>query len=572
MTVPVVRKRAKHSKTRSGCRTCRQRHVKCDETRPVCNACSSSNRVCGGYDFVPLPSASYRPRRIVAAIEKGPVIASIELTPFESAAFDYFRLFTVNQLPQKLWWQHVVLDLGRSEPALAHAATALGSMHRSLTLSSQPCIDKSQHEFATGQYSKAMRLMRQYIERGQKSDNQLRENEVVIVLLTSLLFFCLEAYMGRDEQSTMHLRTGLKILYEHVQGDSSPATESDDDKVITTTTSMRSYLDALKYTFVLMDSDLNMVDEEEPYLQTLCLDRLPLAFQNVQSAHIHLDYVATRANLVWRELLTICEGYLEDNADLCVGLDDETSDFFLGCISRIVPIESDDGFLTSYQSMRQDLRNWLNAWATVSQDQNNMTDHLLCQIFFFYVWYRVETWRDATEMLADRFEEQFAHITNLAEKYLNLHQTSSQYISSGSSGKTFSTPPLFSFGTGFVTAMMVIAIKCRISSIRRRCIAIIRQINLQGVFDSAYLAAYLEAIADLEERRARKICGYPEDKTAFEMDDIPEEARLFEPMMLPGRHLNQTAFYTSDKGSMVFAELLDGPGSTLIIRSHAFSR
>ena len=130
---------------------------------------------------MPLPTSSYEPRRIEAAIERGPVIASIELTPFESAAFDYFRLFTVNQLPQKLWWQHLVLDLGRTEPALAHAATALGSMHRSLTLSSQPRVDKTQHEFAVGQYGKAMRLMRQYIERGQKHGNKLRENEIVVV-------------------------------------------------------------------------------------------------------------------------------------------------------------------------------------------------------------------------------------------------------------------------------------------------------------------------------------------------------------------------------------------------------
>lgn len=245
----------------------RQRHVKCDEARPTCNACSSSNRFCGGYDFVPLPSTS-KPRELVAAIQKGPIVTTVDLTPFETAAFDYFRLFTVDQLPQKLWWQHLVLDLGMTEPALAHAASALGSMHRSLTLSSQPCIDQTQREFATVQYNKAMGLMRQYIDRGKKNGGRLRENEMVVVLLTSLLFFCLEAYMGQDEQSIMHLRTGLKILYEHTQGQTPALENDDDDKVVTTTTSMRSYMDALKYTFVLMDSDLNMVDEEEPY--TIC--------------------------------------------------------------------------------------------------------------------------------------------------------------------------------------------------------------------------------------------------------------------------------------------------------------
>ncbi|CAG7943276.1 unnamed protein product [Penicillium salamii] len=31
-----------------GCRTCRQRHVKCDQTRPVCNACKNADIVCKG--------------------------------------------------------------------------------------------------------------------------------------------------------------------------------------------------------------------------------------------------------------------------------------------------------------------------------------------------------------------------------------------------------------------------------------------------------------------------------------------------------------------------------------------
>lgn len=217
---------------------------------------------------MPLPSTS-QPRKLVSAVHRGPIVASIALTAFESAAFDYFRLFTINQLPQKSWWQHLVLDLGRQEPALAHTAAALGSMHRSLTAPGRSDIGTYQQDLANQQYSKALCLLRQYIEKGRKNSTRLQEHEIVVVLLASLLFFFLEAYMARDEQANMHLRTGLKVLYEHVQeGDPSPATDECEDRVVTTTTSMRSYLDALKYTFVLMDSDRNMVDEEEPYAPT----------------------------------------------------------------------------------------------------------------------------------------------------------------------------------------------------------------------------------------------------------------------------------------------------------------
>src|SRR4051812_7231288 len=36
----------KPKRTRTGCLTCRERHLKCDETKPCCNNCSKSQRDC----------------------------------------------------------------------------------------------------------------------------------------------------------------------------------------------------------------------------------------------------------------------------------------------------------------------------------------------------------------------------------------------------------------------------------------------------------------------------------------------------------------------------------------------
>ncbi|KAK1758981.1 putative C6 finger domain protein [Echria macrotheca] len=38
--------RRSHRKSRTGCLPCKQRHVKCDEARPVCRLCANSNREC----------------------------------------------------------------------------------------------------------------------------------------------------------------------------------------------------------------------------------------------------------------------------------------------------------------------------------------------------------------------------------------------------------------------------------------------------------------------------------------------------------------------------------------------
>jgi hypothetical protein len=45
-----VGRKTRHSKVRSGCSTCKQRKVKCDETKPECLRCTKAGKLCGGYE------------------------------------------------------------------------------------------------------------------------------------------------------------------------------------------------------------------------------------------------------------------------------------------------------------------------------------------------------------------------------------------------------------------------------------------------------------------------------------------------------------------------------------------
>jgi hypothetical protein len=47
---PKHRKKTFHNKSRGGCKNCKVRRVKCDETRPTCIRCANGGRVCEGYD------------------------------------------------------------------------------------------------------------------------------------------------------------------------------------------------------------------------------------------------------------------------------------------------------------------------------------------------------------------------------------------------------------------------------------------------------------------------------------------------------------------------------------------
>lgn len=41
--------------------------------------------------------------------------------------------------------------------------------------------------------------------------------EVQVVMLMSLLMFCFEVWCGQDLRASLHLRTGLRILYDRVK-------------------------------------------------------------------------------------------------------------------------------------------------------------------------------------------------------------------------------------------------------------------------------------------------------------------------------------------------------------------
>ncbi|KAJ6779572.1 hypothetical protein PWT90_09533 [Aphanocladium album] len=50
-TAVTIRQRPRVTRTRTGCLTCRSRHLKCDEHKPACLRCIESRRECRGYNF-----------------------------------------------------------------------------------------------------------------------------------------------------------------------------------------------------------------------------------------------------------------------------------------------------------------------------------------------------------------------------------------------------------------------------------------------------------------------------------------------------------------------------------------
>ncbi|EME45301.1 hypothetical protein DOTSEDRAFT_71113 [Dothistroma septosporum NZE10] len=573
MTIPIVRKRAKKPKTRTGCKTCRQRHIKCDEERPTCRRCRLSGRECAGYDAprpdfcrsqaVLLPKGSRvgsvrLPTLYPVEIVRGPsMVTTLGMSNVEAYAFDFFRLQTVKQLPGSSWtlsWERLALQMGHHEPAVTHAAIALGAIHRALTFEAvqgPTGIDQEQHSFALRQYNKAMSYVRTYIE---KLGTGCSDNDVEVVLLVSLLFFCFEVLHSEDARATMHLRTGLRILYERIRSSHPPAMIWGDG-VLKRTVMMKampkSHMDVILQTFVRLDGDLTIAGEEEPYLFPVCQERMPSSFYSLDEAMVHLHAIASKTHEFCSHIVCLTDQEVVTKRADYDYLDDDMRNCLACAASRTIPLETETDLLRRMDEVKHELRDWMTALASYRVGRSEEVQHILTQIHFFYIFFVISTCRDPLETLVDRFNDQFHHMVTLIERYVNLHfdGTASPHVR-GKPGQypSATTRQAFTLGTDLVPCISIIAFKARNSSIRRRCITLLRSINLQGVFDSYFLVSFIQLICDLEEKRARELTGKHEGED-FVCRDIPEAARLVEIELSP---MHASEFYKADMGRLVY--------------------
>ncbi|KAL4971230.1 hypothetical protein BDW66DRAFT_155858 [Aspergillus desertorum] len=212
------RPRTGTKKSRTGCRTCRARHVKCDETPSSCKNCTRTGRTCD-YDLQRLPRSSR-----VTAVRNGaesrqplpPAVASgfgWAITTDEQWCFAHFRDHTVPTLSQffdSRLWQDLVLQMSHSEAAVYHAVVALSAVHKNSETYGPPLpgqdLQNDWHRFALEQCGRSFTLLR----RRSSQDPRFRE----VMLLCCLLFVLTQLLRGQYDDAFQHLQSGLSILNE----------------------------------------------------------------------------------------------------------------------------------------------------------------------------------------------------------------------------------------------------------------------------------------------------------------------------------------------------------------------
>ncbi|KAL2838351.1 hypothetical protein BJX68DRAFT_249085 [Aspergillus pseudodeflectus] len=193
-------------KSKTGCRTYRLRHVKCDETPIACMRCTKAGFSCEGYDTERLAHKRKPP---------GITILSVLLpgqTTDERRSFNYFHSFTVPMMNG--WfdhqvWNSLVLQMAQAESAIAHAIVAVSALQEvtestGVAILPEDMADRT-HRFALYQYSRSIEHL---TTRMRSNDPNVRNT----VLICCILYIVFELIRGKYNAAITHLQNGMRVL------------------------------------------------------------------------------------------------------------------------------------------------------------------------------------------------------------------------------------------------------------------------------------------------------------------------------------------------------------------------
>ncbi|KAL3455191.1 hypothetical protein BJX64DRAFT_295277 [Aspergillus heterothallicus] len=220
------KKRAGTKKSRTGCRTCRARHIKCDEAPGSCRNCTNTCRKCD-YDLQRLPRVGVvKDNRSLQPIT--PEITDAlrwAATTDERRCFSYFQSQTISTLSgffDSPLWQQVLPQWSLSDPAVYHAVIALSAVHQDLELHGLPLpgqdLQNDWNRFAIDQCGRSFSLLGR---RHASQDPRFRE----VMLLCCLLFVTTQLLRSQYDEAFQHLHCGLKILNEVKENPNEPPVE-----------------------------------------------------------------------------------------------------------------------------------------------------------------------------------------------------------------------------------------------------------------------------------------------------------------------------------------------------------
>ncbi|KAJ5935617.1 hypothetical protein N7466_005164 [Penicillium verhagenii] len=472
-------------KVKSGCKTCKTRRVKCDESRPACRRCVSTGRVCDGYGIWGGGGSPYGPPQSNKALSTycTPVPLG-SMTHEEQMYFDWFLDRTTKKfagLFASEFWETLVLQASAQEPAVRHAVVALSAAHRFDHSNSAWSIPTTYgldaEQFTLQQYNKAIHHLRWM--KGSTHKNTLR-----VALVTCMIFVTLEYLRGQYQMGSAHLRYGLQLL---ASMSTTQPRSSLSPNVLSPAEDFAH--NALIDSYSRLSIQAAMFGHVPSHMCIMTRDpqvhAIPYAFTSILDARRTLDDLLNRGYCLKRHFYNIRFSQSQSKT-----IDPEIA-------------ETQHGIVT-------DLVLWRKAYnASIArlESEANCKDkfgNTLLPLYHEMATIMASVCLSDDEMIFDSYTPNFLAILAKFIELWNIWASASIQIQEVKD--LFSTPEShgechgFTVESGFIPPVYYTALKCRIPRLRRQAIRILRAApHREGVWNGLLLANVLEEVVKIEE-------------------------------------------------------------------------
>lgn len=547
--------RRRQPKVRTGCYTCKLRHVKCDEAKPSCSRCIKFGTVCDGYPSSTSTAVSAASRAI---LPKGQALARKRLEGLPLCKMNsgprfenvregqYFRLYCEEMARQirgpfpTALWDQLIPQISEAEPFIKHAIIGIGALGKTSKDASKsldfmgnlpPWTPDSAS--ALEHYGKALRGMRASIARGDR--------DYKTFCLACILIFIFETLYAQPGSAVKNAESALMLLSSWSQAKPNERTiffkagEWREQQIEEDLLTALGGLD-LQVLFFRDTRPISVHEHTIGHLNTFIPD-MPIEFTTLKCARKYWQLIMRR-NFHWRKVLLLrskCEelsGYWKYSSDSPW---DDCTDIFPGGNMFSTPKEPPADMYSDMVRYREDIRRWgaassrlfENLWADGNPEEkvlvallrmHEIISHIMLEGAFFI-----------TEIEHDVFFPQYRTILSLLE-YIHPIVTAT--------GASF-----YQFDLGIIIGLFLLGTRCRERQTRNRAIEIMLSKRFrEGMWDVGPAAMLSAWIRDVEEEAREENGDLPEHKRGFITSILVDLARGRGIMGLTKKGLNGLEF------------------------------
>lgn len=403
-----------------------------------------------------------------------------------------------------------MLQAGEQEQPIRHAAAAIGALdiilhsreQRSCSPAARSTIEEH-HIFALKQYDKAIKSMKANITR--------RGHSLRTALLFCLLIVCFENLYGTQQSATAHIKAGIHLIEEYHHEHLTRSEISQPKKAEKYNASVNPVTFGI---FSPVPSDI----EDELYQAFGLLEIASLSFnpdgrgmayhmlakdsgsscvKNMPSVFASLLEAKTYWDLIMRRLLHLLPTLNSAQATMR-GYEDDNETTFVITKATLAGMEEQQRYLTEVIS-------WHDAFVPVlhkcrlAPHSKDFAAATILKLRWILCRIAVSSALISSQVFLDNYLEDFREVLNSA-KALMSHPAWT--------GK-------FTFDSGIISQIYVVALKCRNFPIRSEAISLLLSKSWrEGVWDSILAGNIAKAVVALEEE-GRESGFVPESKRVY---------------------------------------------------------